>query len=222
VIYQLCEVRVYVRKQCIGYVISVPLMHKRTFNALRVIPIPVRVNLDKFVYIDVGESILCIDRTKQYYFGMTEGHLAECKAAKPKQFVCKHQRTLLSTTVVKSCAVMMLQRKDKIPPICDTRVVRFSHTIWIQMGNNTWLYFAPHSDTITVLCPNGNPTDITVRETGKLYIHPGCKGYSTTAILYGSVTVNSSSVIVNGDFLSQAATNMIVAKRQVYELTLVS
>jgi hypothetical protein len=53
------------------------------------------------------------------------------------------------------------------------------------------------------LCPNGNPIDITVRGTGKLYVHPGCKGYSTTAILYGSVTINNSSTFVKGDFLSQ-------------------
>ena len=190
-IYQLCEVRVHVREQRIGYVISVPLVHKRTFNVLKVIPIPVRVNLDKFVYIDVSESVLCIDRAKQYYFGMTEGQLAECKTIRPRQYVCKHQRILLSATVVESCAVMMLQRKDTIPPICDTRVVRFSHTVWTQLGNNTWIYFAPHSDTLTIVCPNGNPLDITIRGTGKLYVYPGCKGYSTTAILYGSVTTNN-------------------------------
>ena len=202
-IYQLCEVRVYVREQRIGYVISVPLVHKRIFNVLKVIPIPVRVNLDKFVYIEVGEPILCRDQTKQYYFGMTEGQLAECKTIKPREYVCKHQRTLLSTAVTNSCAVMMLQRKDTIPPSCDMRVVRFPHTVWIQLRNNTWIYFAPHSDTLTIVCPNGNPIDITVRGTGKLYIYPGCKGYSTTAILYGSVTINNASTIVKGDFLSQ-------------------
>jgi hypothetical protein len=165
-IYQLCEVRVYVREQRIGYVISVPLVHKRTFNVLKVIPIPMRVDLDKFVYIDVGESVLCIDQAKQYYFGMAEGQLAECKTIKPRQHVCTHQRTLLSAAVVESCAVMMLQRKDTIPPICDTRILRFSHTVWTQLGNNTWIYFAPHSDTLTILCPNDNPIDVTVRGTG--------------------------------------------------------
>ncbi len=149
---------------------------------------------------------MCMDQAKQYYFGMTEGQLAECKTIKPRQYVCKHQRILLSTAVIESCAVMMLQRKDTIPPICDTRVVRFSQTVWIQLGNNTWIYFAPHSDTLTIVCPNGKPIDITVRGTGKLYVHPGCKGYSTTAILYGSVTISNSSTIEKGDFLSQVTT----------------
>lgn len=203
VAYPLCEVRVYIYEQRIGYIISVPLVHKRTFNILKVIPIPVRIDQEKFVYIDVGESVLCIDQAKQYYFSMTESQLAECKVLKPGQYVCKHQRTLLSVVAVESCAVMMLQRKDTLPPICDTRVVRLSHTVWTQLRNNTWIYFAPHPNTLTIVCPNGKPLDVTVRGTGKLCLYPGCRGYSTAAILYGSVLINNFSTYVQGDLLSQ-------------------
>ena len=81
-------------------------MHKGTFNVLKVIPIPVRIDPEKFVYIDVGESVMCTDQAKQYYFGMTESQPAECKVMKPGQYVCKHQRTL-SVAAVESCAVML-------------------------------------------------------------------------------------------------------------------
>jgi hypothetical protein len=203
VTYQLCEIRVYVYEQRIGDILSAPLVHKGAFNVLKVIPIPVRINQEKFMYIDAGESVLCIDQAKQYYFSMTEGQLTECKTIKPRQYVCKHQRTLLSVAVVDSCAVMMLQRKDTLTPICDTRVVRFSHTVWTQLRNNTWIYFAPHSDTLTILCPNGKPIDVTVRGTGKFYVYPGCQAYSATAILYGNAIINNSSTFENGDLLSQ-------------------
>ena len=203
VAYPLCEVRVYIYEQRIGYVISVPLVHKGTFNVLKVIPIPVRIDPEKFAYIDVGESVLCIDQAKQYYFSMTESQLAECKVMKPGQYVCKHQRTLLSVAAVQSCAVMMLQRKDTLPPICDTGVVRLSHTMWTQLRNNTWIYFAPHPDTLTIACPNDKPLDVTVRGTGKLCLYPGCRGYSTAAILYGSALINIFSTYVQGDLLSQ-------------------
>ena len=60
-LYLLCNVHVYIYRERLGYVISVPLVHKRTFNVLRMIPIPVPMNQDFFLYIDVGESILCMD-----------------------------------------------------------------------------------------------------------------------------------------------------------------
>jgi hypothetical protein len=36
-------------------------MHKTTFNVQKIIPIPVPMNQKSFLYIDVGESILCMD-----------------------------------------------------------------------------------------------------------------------------------------------------------------
>ena len=58
-LYQLCNVHVYIYRESLGYVISVPLVYKRT-NVLRMIPIPVPMNQDSFLFIDVGESILCM------------------------------------------------------------------------------------------------------------------------------------------------------------------
>jgi hypothetical protein len=75
--------------------------------------------------------------------------------------------------------------------------------VWTQLRNNTWIYFAPHSDTLTILCPNGKPIDVTVRGTGKFYVYPGCQAYSATAIVYGNAAINNSSTFENGDLLSQ-------------------
>ena len=116
-------------------------------------------------------------------------------------YVSKHQRTLLSVAAVESCVVMMIQRKDTLPPNYDTRVVRLSHTMWTQLRNNTWIYFAPHLETLTIVCPNGKPLDVTVRGTGKLCLYPGCRGYSTATILYGSALIINFSTYVQGDLV---------------------
>ena len=71
-LYKLCNVHVYIYTERLGYVISVLLVHKRTFSVLKMIPIPVPMNQNNFFYIDIGESILCMDRTRQYYFTMRE------------------------------------------------------------------------------------------------------------------------------------------------------
>ena len=56
--YQLSDVRMYTYKERLGYVISVPLVHKRTFTILRMIPIPVPVHREHFLYIDVRDCVV--------------------------------------------------------------------------------------------------------------------------------------------------------------------
>lgn len=76
-LYQLCNVHAYIYRERLGYVISVPLVHKRTYSVFKMIPIPVPMNENSFLYIDIGESILCVDQARQYYFTMQESELAQ-------------------------------------------------------------------------------------------------------------------------------------------------
>ena len=141
--YQLNDVRVHTYKERLGYVITMPLVHTKTFTVLRMIPIPVPVNREHFLYIDVRDSVLCLDQDRQYYFTMSENELSKCKLAEPGYYVCTHEHTLLSTLTTESCAVTMFQRKNSLPSVCDTRLVRLSNTVWTQLTNNSWIYFAP-------------------------------------------------------------------------------
>ena len=118
--YQLSNVRVYTYRERLGYVLPVPLLHKRTFTILRTIPIPVPVDQEHFFYIDVRNSVLCLDQTMQYYFTMTDDALSRCKWAEPGRYACTHQRTLLSTVATESCAVTLLHRRDSISSMRDT------------------------------------------------------------------------------------------------------
>jgi hypothetical protein len=202
-IYQFSDVRVYTYKKRLGYVISVPLVHKRTYTILRMIPIPVPIDQEHFLYIDIRNSVLCLDQPKQYYFTMTDGELSKCKSAEPSRYVCKHVRTLLSTVTTDSCAVTLLQTRDSLPPVCDTRLIRLSNTVWTQLSNNSWIFYAPHPDVITILCYDHSPIDVRLKGIGKLQIHSGCTGYSTNTLLYGSSVIGNTSMQIMGDFLSQ-------------------
>ena len=138
--YQLSDVRVYTYSKRLGYVISVPLVHKKSFTMLRMLPIPVPVDPEHFLYIDTRDSVLCLDQTKQYYFTMTEDELPKCKSAESDHYVCTHQRTLLSTSSTESCAVTLLQKRDNLPSVCNTRLVRLVNTVWTQLTNNSWIF----------------------------------------------------------------------------------
>ena len=74
-----------------------------------------------------------------------------------------HSNALCYPLLPENRAVLMLQRKERLPVECDTRLVRLSHTVWTQLTRNTWIYFAPRPDTVTILCQNENPTDVTQR-----------------------------------------------------------
>jgi len=58
-LHQFSDVRVYTYRKCLGYVISVPLVNKRTFTMWRMVPIPVPIDPDHFLYIDV-ETQCCV------------------------------------------------------------------------------------------------------------------------------------------------------------------
>jgi hypothetical protein len=45
----------------VGYVISRPSVHKRTFNVLRMILIDVLIDQESFLYVDLDNFILCLD-----------------------------------------------------------------------------------------------------------------------------------------------------------------
>jgi hypothetical protein len=59
-LHQLSDVHVYYEKQ-LAYVISVPLINKKVFTMWRMVPILLPVNYNHFAYIDVRESVLCLD-----------------------------------------------------------------------------------------------------------------------------------------------------------------
>ena len=195
--------RVYIYKKHLSYVISVPLVYKLRFNILRLIPIPVPVNSEHFLYIDFKDDVLCLDQAKQFYFTLKEDELAECRRAEPGHHVCTHPRTLLSVPATDSCAVTLLQKRDSVPSVCETRLVRLSSAVWTQLTNNSWIYYAPHRDVMTIVCRYSNSVDIYLEGVGKLQIFPGCKGYSPNAILYGSSVAGNTSVQLPRDLLLQ-------------------
>jgi hypothetical protein len=72
----------------------------------------------------------------------------------------------------------------------------------LEKGNK-WIYFIPSSESITILCPEREPIDVTLTVTGKLSIQSSCKGYSLTALLTttNDIKVNNSKHV--GDLLSK-------------------
>jgi hypothetical protein len=134
---------------------------------------------------------------------MQDSELTHCKPTELDKFVCTHQHTLLSTIAMESCAVSLFLKRDTLPPVCETRVVKLTNTVWTQLSNNAWIFYAPQSDVITLLCQDVRSVDVSLTGIGRLQILPACKGYSPRTLLHVTSVIGNASVQVSANFVSQ-------------------
>jgi len=66
-------------KDSLSYLVSVPLVNKGEFKAYHFVPVPIPVNDDTLIYIRTEKSILCVDKTRQYYYFSSDLELQKCK-----------------------------------------------------------------------------------------------------------------------------------------------
>jgi hypothetical protein len=91
------------------------------------------------------------------------------------------------------CEVEMLQSARTIPSSCSQRVVEINQTIWTQLHGNEWLYVAPQTDVLTVLCSKHEPSDIAIVGTGKLMLHSACKAYGARVLIQAQTLMFSNN-----------------------------
>ena len=192
-IYKVCETKVYIKNNKLGYVISTPLVNKGEFRAYYLVPVPIQINKDKQVYIRTVKSIMCVDSSRQYYYFSSEVALQKCKEPTKNRYVCRQEKPLLSSLVQEECAVRLLKIWKSLPESCEVNFVQLSHTVWTQVYDNEWIYYTPGVDSLTVLCADRDPVDIPLKGTGKLTLDPTCKGYSRAALLQPVRTINANS-----------------------------
>jgi hypothetical protein len=190
-IYRVCETHVYIERNILGYFITLPLVNRGTFKVYKMTPIPLLLGNNKFAYVHIEDINLCIDQTRQYYFGMSDTEFNNCKNIDGQTEICKQRHPLVSSHLQESCAVKLLQTRIDIPKHCDTRLVQVKNTIWTQLDNNEWPYFAPVIDSITVLCNDKDLIEFTITGVGKMKLASGCKGYSPVALLQSSIKVKT-------------------------------
>jgi hypothetical protein len=202
-LFRLCELQVYIKNGILGYVLQLPLVSRGTFDIYKLIPIPLSLDRNQFIYIETGKPFLWIDQARQYYFLTEEGWISSCNLLNPMSYVCRQNQPLLSSHLHENCMVKLLQQGRSVPPSCDKRVVEISNSVWTQLANNEWVYFVPKSEGITILCGDKPPVDIIVSGIGKLGISADCKGFGKSALFQTHSILNVDSAGYDSDFLSK-------------------
>jgi hypothetical protein len=86
-LYQICDVHVFMRRRMLVYVLAIPLVSKGHFDVLNVIPLPVVIGDKNLVYVNVEKGMLYVDRARQFYFMMDESEWKLCKTI-GRNFMC--------------------------------------------------------------------------------------------------------------------------------------
>jgi hypothetical protein len=149
---------------------KLPVCSHLSHNIYHVLAFPNRINgtTAKFAFIQSEKEFVLTDKTRQYYTSLRQRELCRCKLATSELRVCKQDLPVEIVHSVTDCETRLLQFSTSIPESCLQRVVALKDSLWTQLGDNVWLYEAPHSKHMATICPGQDPTDVTINGLGKL------------------------------------------------------
>ena len=101
---------------------------------------------------------MCVVKTRQYYYSSSDLELQKCKEPTKERYVCKQDKPLLSSLVQEECAVRLLKVWKTLPNSCEVHLVKFTHSVWTQVNDNEWIYYAPGTENMTVLRNDQRPS----------------------------------------------------------------
>jgi len=128
-IYKVCEIQKYLQNDRLSYVVNVPLVCKGEFREYHLVPVPIPVNKNKQIYIRPAECILCVDKTRQYYYFSSDLELQKIQGDHKKSYVCKQGKPLLYSLVQEECAVRLLQVWKALPSSCEVNFMHHTHSV---------------------------------------------------------------------------------------------
>ena len=186
---------VFIQNNFLVYVIRLPLTNHVKYNVYHVLPLPIRIEDDsnKFIFILPEREYLLVDTAKRYYARLGLNEFKDCKLITSRYRVCKQSGPVQLTHLHEECEVEMLQSLRAIPRSCSQRIAEINQTAWTQLDGNEWLYVAPRPDTLTILCPKQEPTDIVIEGTGRLGLHSNCKAYGTRVLIQAQAVVSANN-----------------------------
>jgi len=90
---KVCEIQIYLQNDRLSYLVGVPLVCKGEFREYYLVSVPIPVNKNKQIYIRPAESILCVDKTRQYYYFSSDLELQKMQGDHKKKLLVQTGKT---------------------------------------------------------------------------------------------------------------------------------
>jgi hypothetical protein len=176
------------------YIVLIPLVMPPVYNVFRIIPFPMPIEGTEGSYtlIQPEKEFIVIDNVKGGFFfcKFERSDIEKCKSIQFKELLCKQDFPLFSSHMSTDCEVQVLQPIRLVPQGCTRKVVEVRETLWVPLRENTWMYVAPMSEELTVICTGQQPTTVEIKASGMLSFLFACTGYGNHVIIK-SLTVQS-------------------------------
>jgi len=195
-LFNIIELQVYLENQRLIYIINIPLVETHIFYVYKISPFPKQITLNEFILIQPSSKYIALDKSKQQFITFSEFEYNRCLTILGDKFICRQTKPILLAHLVENCEIKLLQANNKIPQICDTRIIHSNTAFFIQLQTvNTWLFAVPRSETLTISCTNDTkPVDILLKDCGSVTIGKLCKAYSFSTMLVPHDNTYQSSV----------------------------
>jgi hypothetical protein len=158
-----------------------------------------------FVYFEITKEFIFIDAMRHKYGNMSYPELQTFLMPNELSHVCKENILIVTYVPNEDCESAWIHPSTISIPhkVCEQRMLTLELTYWIPLHlRNEWLFTAPTRELFTVLCGT-EKFQLTLQKSGKLYLPPRCKEYSTHSTLYAlSLLIRNNS---QGDVLPIAS-----------------
>ena len=175
--------------------IEIPITNGMRFMVYEVIPLPIHINQDQVVIIEVKTSYIAVDKTQKNFISFGELELGRCKVVE-ESYVCPNEHPINFDNVLLNCEQTLFNSPSNIPSSCNKKVLLSKPTVWHRLaGENAWL-FVVQNETITIPCDNEiQPIRINLNNSGKINLDSKCKIYTKNTILLPTRKYKSKSLV---------------------------
>ena len=207
---ELSEMTIYQSRGFLIYIISVPLLHPKSYKLYRNIPLPIFQQSNSrrvsFAYIKPNSPFTAISENLKFYYRLDENELDDCKNT-GKRFICKHLNALYRVDAYSDCEVKIIVDSNFHDfSACDVRVKTTAHTYWLRVhGTNQWVFSSATSETMHITCDDSEPQTLNINGTGILYLRPRCEAITSTIVL---VSLDELSTNISTDFIPRGNLNI--------------
>ena len=216
---------IYSQNSYLVYILQIPVLQSTPYQLYKLQPFPIQQQEKVFAYIEVAKELIFTDTVRQKYGKLRCSELQACFMPNELSCVCKENVQIVTYIPNVDCESTLIHPSTMAIPskVCEQRILTPEHTYWIPLHlSNEWLFTAPTTELFTVLCGT-EKFQLTLRNRGKVYLPPRCKGYSTHTTLYALSTLTHNNS--QEDVLPFASVDIVCCltteeKEQLHEIPL--
>jgi hypothetical protein len=180
------DLSIFYKNHRLVYILEIPLIEQNDFILYHAIPLPIKQTEGNiYAFINPVHKYIGLRTDKQLFTHLTDQDVANCKRINDAK-ICRQTDLLYQISSTHNCESELLKsaRLENILKECDIRLMKIHNTVWHQLQSvNSWIYTAPHEETLHILCKDDKPRQTQLTTTGLIKLSSECDAISDNVLL---------------------------------------